>query len=379
MKQTVYLFSSGVGVLSGDNTPLSLPTAICWSTGAGEGNLQQKEKFQTQNENVAKETLEQPVTLCSSEVKKTWGFRRSTVLKREMPVEAVTNSPENPCPVRRSGRQSKRTDKLEEFLLTTKRGLRKSDPPSQTPTDAETTSEASFDGNADTKMEDKVECSERRTRSSTRKQTQRKTRSSRQTRSSGGMKDEGSSENEEGEDAVKKEELHGNNEEKEDAKSEITPADVGGGRKGQPQPELDSKTEVKVEVGDHEETNDTAEVESDSDEDSADTPAAMVVKRGPIRTYINKTKAPNKNSASLKAAAPVKKENIPKPAPSAVNPRIPQKQEDDEDEDEDDDGSSTSSSSSSSVESDEGGYDPNALYCICRQKHNKRYLLFGSY
>ena len=37
---------------------------------------------------------------------------------------------------------------------------------------------------------------------------------------------------------------------------------------------------------------------------------------------------------------------------------------------------SPSSSSSSSDSGDDEGYDPNALYCICRQKHNKRYA-FG--
>uniref|UniRef100_A0A3Q3J1E8 PHD-type domain-containing protein n=1 Tax=Monopterus albus TaxID=43700 RepID=A0A3Q3J1E8_MONAL len=230
-----------------------------------------------------------------------------------MPVEAATNSPENRCPVRRSGRQSKRTDKLEEFLLTAKRGSRKSapptlesgDPPSQTPTDAETASEASFDGNADTKaIEDKVESPERRTRSgTTRKQTQRKARGARQTRGSGGVtaKDEGSSENEEdSRDAPKKDELHHNSEEKKDAKN----------------------------------TND-------------------------------------KNTAPAnKSDTHVKREAKPKVTQTAVKIRTPQKEEDNDDEN-----GSSASSSSSSVESDDGGYDPNALYCICRQKHNKRFMI----
>ncbi|XP_028432685.1 death-inducer obliterator 1 isoform X2 [Perca flavescens] len=45
------------------------------------------------------------------------------------------------------------------------------------------------------------------------------------------------------------------------------------------------------------------------------------------------------------------------------------------DNDDENDSSMSSSSSSSSIDSDEGGYDPNALYCICRQKHNKRFMI----
>ncbi|TMS18909.1 Death-inducer obliterator 1 [Larimichthys crocea] len=220
------------------------------SQGCGEGDCEQKEKFHTKSDNVAKEALEEPdkPSKGNTELKKTWGFRQSTVAKREMPVEAATDGSENRCPVRRSGRQSKRTDKLEEFLLTAKRGSRKSappslesgDPPSQTPTDAETASEASFDGNADSK----VESPERRTRSSARKQAQRKTRGGRQTRGGGGVtvKDEGSSENEEDDkDAANKNQLP----EEKDEKSSPSPEDTGSTNTVQPQLEPNSeKTQV---------------------------------------------------------------------------------------------------------------------------------------
>ncbi len=368
----------------------------CLFTGFGEGDSKQKEYFQTESENVAKEILEEPdkSLKASREVKKTWGFRRSTVAKREMPVEAATESPENRCPVRRSGRQSKRTDKLEEFLLTAKRGSRKSappslesgDPPSQTPTDVETASEASFDGNADGKaVEDKVESPERRTRSGARKQTQRKTRGGRQTQRDDGVtvKDEGSSENEEDDrDGAKKDQSPNEDAEKTDVKSYPGPEDVGSTNTVQPQPEQDSEkkevVEEKNELGDK---NDKVETDKETDEDSADKPAAVLVKRGPIRTYINKKKAANKNTTPVKAPAPankgvmlVKRETKPKPTQaSGKTPRKTQAQEDNDVENDDDNDSSTSSSSSS-IESDDGGYDPNALYCICRQKHNKRYF-----
>ncbi|XP_058860325.1 death-inducer obliterator 1-like isoform X2 [Acipenser ruthenus] len=89
----------------------------------------------------------------SKEFKKTWGFRRTTIAKRELPGEVDFNDPLN-APLRRSGRQSKRTDKMEEFLSTSKRRGRRSAPAnleSFDPTDTETASEASFDGNSEAK------------------------------------------------------------------------------------------------------------------------------------------------------------------------------------------------------------------------------------
>lgn len=381
-----------------------LPTAVFYHlfTGLGEGDSEQTERSPTKTDNVAKETLEEPdnSSKANSELKKTWGFRRSTVAKREMPVEAAADGTESRCPVRRSGRQSKRTDKLEEFLLTAKRGSRKSappslesgDPPSQTPTDAETASEASFDGTPDTKtVEDKADSPERRTRSGTRKQTQRKTQGGRQTRagSRATVKDEGSSENEEdGRDDANKDLLQ-------DRKGDQSPEDD---KTAKPQSELDSEEAGAVEPkNEHGDKNDKAETEKDADketdEDSAEKPATMLVKRGQIRTYVNKKKAASKNSTPVKTPAnksvtPVKKETTPKATQPSGKIRKPQTEEDEdddmdddeEDEDDDDENDSSTSSSSSSGESDEGGYDPNALYCICRQKHNKRYfVIFGFY
>ena len=374
----------------------------CLFTGLGEEANKQKQQFQTESENVVKELLELPdkPVNANSEVKKTWGFRRSTVAKREMPVEAATDSPENRCPVRRSGRQPKRTDKLEEFLLTAKRGSRRSappsvesgDPPSQTPTDAETASEASFDGSADSKaVEDKAESPERKTRSSAKKQTQKKTRGGRQTRGGGraAVKDEGSSENEEdGKDAGKKDQSQDNSEEKKDEKSDPSSEVVGSLTVAQTQPvqEPVQDPEQKEDIEEMDESdlkNDKDVVEMETDENSTDQPAAMAGRRGPIRTYVNKMRAAKKNTTPVKSPtpgsknpAPAKKDTKPKGTQAAGKMSMPQI-EDDEDNDSSM-SSSSSSSSSSSVESDDGGYDPNALYCICRQKHNKRYVSFSN-
>ncbi|XP_047203483.1 death-inducer obliterator 1 isoform X3 [Girardinichthys multiradiatus] len=293
-----------------------------------------------------------------------------------MPVEATTDSPENRCPVRRSGRQPKRTDKLEEFLMTAKRGSRKSappsveggDPPSQTPTDAETASEASFDGNADSKMvEDKAESPERRTRSTAKKEVQKKTQGGRQTRSAGRatVKEEGSSENDEDNKDDKKGQTQDESPEMKDTKPDLISKDVGSAKAVEDSQEV--APEETNEPGTKGETEKT-------DEEDADKPVGM--SRRPVRTYINKTKMAKRSPTPLKAptpfsrnTAPVKKETKPKAAGKSRNETT------EEEEDDDDESFTSSSSSTSSDESDNGGYDPNALYCICRQKHNKRFMI----
>lgn len=361
--------------------------------GDAEEDTKQREQFTATSDNAADETLEEPDKSfkTKSEVRKTWGFRRSTVAKREMPVEVTPDNSESRCPVRRSGRQSKRTDKLEEFLSSAKRASRKSappslesgDPPSQTPTDAETASEASFDGNAETKaVDDRVESPERRTRVNTRKRGQRKTRGGRQTRSGGRtVKDEGegSSDNEDdvGGDAAEKPQLQDKEEENNFDKSDPSPEEVGSRNSAQSVPEQDSEKkevaeEIKKESGDK---SDKVEMEKDSekdsDEESEDQTSAIMVKRGPIRTYINKKKAANKNSSPVRTPPPASKSSIAVKKAPQPSGNIRRAQTEEENEDENDTSTSTSSSS---TESDDEGYDPNALYCICRQKHNKRYV-----
>ncbi|XP_051956914.1 death-inducer obliterator 1-like isoform X3 [Xyrauchen texanus] len=266
----------------------------------------------------------------SREFKKTWGFRRTTIAKREFPGEMVAESPEGKsAPVRRSGRQAKRTDKLEEFLVTVKRGRgtgRRScpsrfeggDPPSQTPTDAETASEASFDGNAEAKTEEqKVTSPGKRKRGRGRRAVKRK---------AGGDSDsdDGSSENEE------------------EAGFEVT-----------------KESQEHVETG--------ASVEDGKVEELKDEEQAIDVKKEDDgeeeMCKKSNEKSPNE-SISRRPSRAISKDNK-----RDTNPKAEAKicEEDDDDE--------LSSSSSSSSESDSDGYDPNALYCICRQKHNKRFMI----
>ncbi|XP_074203687.1 death-inducer obliterator 1 isoform X2 [Camelus bactrianus] len=101
----------------------------------------------------------------SKEFRKTWGFRRTTIAKREGAGE-VELDPLEPQPqqqslsLRRSGRQPKRTERVEEFLTTVRRRGRRSAPvsledpgePTSCPvTDAETASEGSVESASDVK------------------------------------------------------------------------------------------------------------------------------------------------------------------------------------------------------------------------------------
>lgn len=290
----------------------------------------------------------------------------------------TTDSPENRCPVRRSGRQPKRTDKLEEFLMTAKRGSRKSappsvesgDPPSQTPTDAETASEASFDGNADSKIvEDKADSPERRTRSSAKKQVQKKTQGGRQTRSSAGrvmVKEEGSSENED---------------DGKDDKSGQSQDGSQGMEESKPDPASKAIESIKAAEDSEktvpQETNvGGAKSETEKETDEEDTEKSEVMTRKPVRTYVNKKRVSQKSPVAAKPP-PVSRNTVPakkEAKPKAVGKISKQETTEEEDDDDESFTSSSSSSSSSSNESDDGGYDPNALYCICRQKHNKRFV-----
>ncbi|KAM9250145.1 death-inducer obliterator 1 [Dugong dugon] len=103
----------------------------------------------------------------SKEFRKTWGFRRTTIAKREGAGDAEADSleqapqpPQQSLSLRRSGRQPKRTERVEEFLTTVRRRGRKSVPvsledsaePTSCPvTDVETASEGSVESTSEIK------------------------------------------------------------------------------------------------------------------------------------------------------------------------------------------------------------------------------------
>ncbi|XP_059385331.1 death-inducer obliterator 1-like isoform X2 [Carassius carassius] len=260
------------------------------------------------------------------EFKKTWGLRRTTIAKREIPGEMAAETPEGRgAPVRRSGRQAKRTDKLEEFLVTVKRGrgtgrrscpsrLEGGDPPSQTPTDAETASEASFDGNVDAKVEEqRVASPEKKKRGRGRMRRAVKPKPG-----NGSVSDDGSSENEE----------KASGEVMKETQENVETATAEDGKDGEEEQAKD--VEMKEEEGE-EECNKNKEKTSNES-----------INRRPTRAVCKDSKRDSKPKVGVKLRN--------------------EKKEDDDEE-------------SSSSESDSDGYDPNALYCICRQKHNKRFMI----
>uniref|UniRef100_A0A8C8XQ37 Death-inducer obliterator 1 n=1 Tax=Panthera leo TaxID=9689 RepID=A0A8C8XQ37_PANLE len=100
----------------------------------------------------------------SKEFRKTWGFRRTTIAKREgagdAEADALEQQPQQGLSLRRSGRQPKRTERVEEFLTTVRRRGRKNAPvsledsgePVSCPvTDVETASEGSVESTSEGK------------------------------------------------------------------------------------------------------------------------------------------------------------------------------------------------------------------------------------
>ncbi|CAJ0932479.1 unnamed protein product [Ranitomeya imitator] len=98
----------------------------------------------------------------SKEFKKTWGFRKTTIAKREIfsdtEMETADSTQQNTPSLRRSGRQPKRTERVEEFLTTVRRNrgrksnnLEDSSDRSCPVTDAETASEGSVESTPDFK------------------------------------------------------------------------------------------------------------------------------------------------------------------------------------------------------------------------------------
>ncbi|KAI5279840.1 Death-Inducer Obliterator 1 [Manis pentadactyla] len=123
------------------------------------------EKGDPSNEEVPK-----AIKPTSKEFRKTWGFRRTTIAKREGAGDTESDSLEpQPQPqslsLRRSGRQPKRTERVEEFLTTVRRRGRKSAPvsledPSELAsgpaTDVESASEGSVESASEAKSGSKA-------------------------------------------------------------------------------------------------------------------------------------------------------------------------------------------------------------------------------
>lgn len=283
----------------------------------------------------------------SKEFRKTWGFRRTTIAKREnagdVDVDSSEQQPQQQqqsLNLRRSGRQPKRTERVEEFLTTVRRRGRRSVPtiledssePASCPaTDAETASEDSVESPPDIKPVTR--------RISTRSTSDQKGSKSRCTKEE---EDDDEEEDEEEEDDTSDSDSDGltlkelqNRLRKKRVEqkpvqitlkdiqnrlrkrnSEQDPAETGD---GQSEKQVESELPVKQEL----ETTDSTELASQvvvTEEDTEDLQVQMEVKP-PLAT---------------KGITDEEPEELPKSKPESEI------------------------------------YDPNALYCICRQPHNNR-------
>uniref|UniRef100_A0A6Q2XLI0 PHD-type domain-containing protein n=1 Tax=Esox lucius TaxID=8010 RepID=A0A6Q2XLI0_ESOLU len=361
----------------------------------------EEKRDQEHRDNATEEKLEkvEQSAKTTSKYQKTWGFRRTTIAKREMPGDNAAEGQDGQLgPVRRSGRQAKRTDKLEEFLLTTKRartvGRRSAassnevgDPPSQTPTDAETASEASFDGNAEAKsVDDKPDSPVRKTRNRKRTTRLAKGRGSSQ---GGSVSDGGSSDNDKASGdackgpAVPEDKGPAVPEDKGPAvpedKGPAVPEDKGPAvpeDKGPAVPE-DKVTQVQqgMEPQEHE------DVKHDKTSSSNVEVTTQRQQNVVIEDQTEKEEEPESEERTIDTSGK-RASGSRSPAqaggrgtgPNIKTRGVVKMRNNQEDDAENEDNESTSSSSSSDSGDDEG-YDPNALYCICRQKHNKRFMI----
>ncbi|KAM3839247.1 death-inducer obliterator 1 isoform 1-T1 [Vipera latastei] len=131
-----------------------------------QSNMESSSLAADEKDEQSNEDEQKTVKPTSKEFKKTWGFRRTTIAKREGLGDADMDIAEQASPQqqnlapRRSGRQPKRTERVEEFLTTVRRRGRKnlpaaledlSEPASCHVTDVETASEGSVDSMPDIK------------------------------------------------------------------------------------------------------------------------------------------------------------------------------------------------------------------------------------
>ncbi|XP_060627949.2 death-inducer obliterator 1 isoform X2 [Anolis sagrei] len=129
-----------------------------------ESNMESPSRALNDKGEQSNEDEQKTIKPTSKEFRKTWGFRRTTIAKREGLGDAEMEITEQSSPqqqnlaLRRSGRQPKRTERVEEFLTTVRRRGRRNlpsglddlnDPASCHVTDIETASEGSVESISD--------------------------------------------------------------------------------------------------------------------------------------------------------------------------------------------------------------------------------------
>ncbi|XP_074868119.1 death-inducer obliterator 1 isoform X2 [Carettochelys insculpta] len=140
--------------------------AVAFESGSSLGNMENRSTDLDDKGEQSNEEEQKAIKPTSKEFKKTWGFRRTTIAKREgagdvdLDTSEQQPQPQQSLSLRRSGRQPKRTERVEEFLTTVRRRGRKNVPTaledsSETAscpvTDVETASEGSVESTPDIK------------------------------------------------------------------------------------------------------------------------------------------------------------------------------------------------------------------------------------
>ncbi|OXB78470.1 UNVERIFIED_CONTAM: hypothetical protein H355_007500, partial [Colinus virginianus] len=288
----------------------------------------------------------------SKEFRKTWGFRRTTIAKREgagdIDMDSGDQQPQQQqqgLNLRRSGRQPKRTERVEEFLTTVRRRGRRnapialedsSEPASCPATDAETASEDSVESASDTKPGTR--------RISTRSSKDQKGSKSRRT------KEEEEEEDEE--------------EEEEEEEEDTSDSDSDGLTLKELQNRLRNKRveQKPAQLTLKEIQNRLRKRTSEQDPTETDN----VPSDQPVKTEISVKQEPEiVDNIEIASQVVVSEENTeelqvqkdikPPPGAKGITDEEPEELP--------------------KCKPESEIYDPNALYCICRQPHNNRFMI----
>lgn len=278
----------------------------------------------------------------SKEFKKTWGFRRTTIAKREGLGDADMDIAEQASPqqqslaLRRSGRQPKRTERVEEFLTTVRRRGRKNlptalddfnEPASCHVTDVETASEGSVDS-----MPDIKNVTQKNRSNDGKGQPTRKGRSAKEHDEEEDEEDTSDSDS----DGLTLKELQNRLRKKrvEEKPSELTLKEI--------QNQLRKKHPEQIPA-------ETADVQT-----SSQIKHEITVKQEPGTTDNAETGEQGSVSKETSEAGQIKKE-------IKCAPQIADELEE-----------------RTKGKSEAEGYDPSTLYCICQQPHNNRYSFINN-
>ncbi|XP_044311461.1 death-inducer obliterator 1 isoform X2 [Varanus komodoensis] len=276
----------------------------------------------------------------SKEFKKTWGFRRTTIAKREglgdvdMDITEQSSPQQQSLALRRSGRQPKRTERVEEFLTTVRRRGRKtlpatledlSEPASCHVTDIETASEGSVES-----MPDIKNVTQKCRSKDSKGQSSRKSRTAKDHEEEGEEEEDTSDSDSDG---LTLKELQNRLRKKrvEENPTELTLK------------ELQNRLRKK-----HQEQNPTETVDVQAGNQIKH---EIVVKQEPEHTENTEVGDQVIVSKEIAEAIQVKKETKP---PGQISDDIEE---------------------SAKRKSESEVYDPSTLYCICQQPHNNRFMI----